>query len=129
MTFTWKRGGFILKFVTCLQIIFLKSKWSIVHFCGWRGWWVGVTILVIFGGRHKYISPKWFKITTNSIKEAIASYSASSQIHFDCIENNLQHPFPLPIAPLPPFHWSSNQKNLLISVGIKFFTRKNVVTY
>ena len=69
------------------------------------------------------------KLQPIQLSEAVASYSASSQIHFDCIENNPQHPFPLPIAPLPPFHWSSNQKNLLISVGNKFFTWKNVVTY
>ena len=38
----------------------------IVHFCKGGGWGWG-TKLVIFCGRHKCMTPKWFKITTNAI--------------------------------------------------------------
>ena len=83
--------------------LFLNKR-STVHFCRCGGLWV--TQLVIFGGRHKCIIPKWFKTTTNSvIRGSIVSSSTSSQIHFDChiTVNN-------PQFSLPPFHWWSNQK-------------------
>ena len=54
----------VLKFVTCLQILLFLNKKSIVHFCRWRG---GGAKLVIFCDRHICRTPKWFKITTNSI--------------------------------------------------------------
>ena len=59
--------GRVFKCVTCLQILFVYflNKRSIVQFCRWRELWV--TQLVIFCWRHKCMTPKWFKITTNSV--------------------------------------------------------------
>ena len=70
MTSIWKVDvhikGKVLKFVTCLYILFFfKQKIYCVHFC-LQMKVVGVTKLVIFCCHHKFITPKWFKITTNS---------------------------------------------------------------
>ena len=37
MTSTRKGGGGVLKFVTCLRMLFFLNNRSIVHFCGWWG--------------------------------------------------------------------------------------------
>ena len=41
MTSTQKRGGRVLKFVTCLWILLFLNNKSIVYFCGW---WEGVEV-------------------------------------------------------------------------------------
>ena len=66
MMFTLE-GGIYIEWCsfTCLQISLVLNKRFIVYFYGWEGW--GVTKLVIFCGRHKCTTPKWFKITTNLI--------------------------------------------------------------
>ena len=58
MTSTRKEGGGILKFVTCLRILLFLNNRSIVDFCGWRGYGGGVKKLVIFCGRHQWMTPK-----------------------------------------------------------------------
>ena len=55
MTSKQKGGGVVLKFVTCLWILLFLNNRSIVHFCEWWGW--GVKKLVIFCGRHKWMTP------------------------------------------------------------------------
>ena len=65
-------GGGVLKCVTCLQILLFLNKSPIIHFCRWRGWNTGHGGLrdhkiSHFCGRHKCMTPKRFKITTNSI--------------------------------------------------------------
>ena len=60
MTSTWNVGGGVLKFVTCLRILlFLKIRY-IVHFADGGG--RGVKKLVIFCGRHKWMTPNQLKI-------------------------------------------------------------------
>ena len=49
-------GGGVLKFVTCLRILLFLNNGSIVHFCGCGG--RGIKKLVIFCGRHKWMTPK-----------------------------------------------------------------------
>ena len=44
---------------------FFQQKIFSFYFCRWRG--LGVTQLVIFCGRHKCMTPKWFKVTTNLV--------------------------------------------------------------
>ena len=63
----------------CIFFLFLNIYYSILQVRG-----LGVTQLVIFCERHKCLTPKWFKITTSSVTEAVVSCSTSSQIHFDC---------------------------------------------
>ena len=121
MTFSWNGSGGVLKFVTCLQILFLKNQWSIVHFSGWRGW--GVTKLVIFCGHHKYMTPKRFKkndLQPIQLLEAVVSSSTSSQIHFDCIENNPQRPAPSQ-SPLSPHSTDDQTKSLVTFSWLLFF--------
>ena len=48
----------------CRFFLFL-SKRFIVHFYRW--WGLGVTQFVILCGYHKSMTPKWFKITANSV--------------------------------------------------------------
>ena len=78
----------------------MTSTWK----WGWgslicRGRVSGVTQLVIFCGRYKCITHKWFK--TIIFLEAVVSSSSSSQIHFDCRREQ-------PPA-LPPSHSTDDQ--------------------
>ena len=57
-------GGLKIRHVFADFFLFLNKR-SIVHFCKWRG--LGVTQMVIFFERHKYLTHKCFKITTNSV--------------------------------------------------------------
>ena len=79
----WPHGR-ILKFVTCMQILLFLNERPIVHFFRWRGghrtW--GVTKLVIFCGRHKFVTPKWFKITTNSIIRGSSFFNIKPQARY-----------------------------------------------
>ena len=84
MTSTWKWN---------VKVRFFLNKRSFVHFSRSKG--MGVTQLVIFCGRLKCINPKWLKITTNFVIEAVVSSSTSSQINFDCHSEE-------PPAPSPP---------------------------
>ena len=71
------QGG-VSKSVKCLQMLLILSKRSIVHFCRWRGWhrtW-GAIKLVIFCDRHKCMTPKWFKITTNASIRGSSRYNS-----------------------------------------------------
>ena len=52
----------VLRFTTCLQIIFLNKP---MMYCSFL-WMKGVTELIILCEFRKYNTPKWFKITTNS---------------------------------------------------------------
>ena len=55
MTSTQKRGGGVLKFVTCLQVLlFLDLFFTFADGGGGGG---GVIKLVIFCGSHKYMTP------------------------------------------------------------------------
>ena len=56
----------ILKFVTRLQILLVFKQKIYCSFLQMEGVG-GHTILIIFCGRHERITPKWFKITTNSV--------------------------------------------------------------
>ena len=62
MASTWKEGEKLSR--VCRFLLFLNKR-SIVHFCRWRGLWV--TQMVISCGRHKCMTPKWFKIITYSV--------------------------------------------------------------
>ena len=48
-------GGRVLKSVMCLPILLFLNNRSIDYFCGW--WGRGVKKLVIFCGRHKWMTP------------------------------------------------------------------------
>ena len=50
-------GRGILKSVAFLQILLFLNNISILHFCRWGEGGDGVTELVIFGGRHKCMTP------------------------------------------------------------------------
>ena len=78
----------------CIFFLFLNIYYSILQVRG-----LGVTQLVIFCERHKCLTPKWFKITTSSVIEAVVSCSTSSQIHFDChSEHTTSNPQLLPLS-------------------------------
>ena len=62
MASTWKEGE---KLSRVFRFLLFLNKRSIVHFCRWRGLWV--TQMVIFCGRRKCMTPKWFKIITYSV--------------------------------------------------------------
>ena len=55
MMSTRKGGGGVFKFVTCLRILLFLNNRSIVHFADGGG--RGIKKLVIFCGRHKWMTP------------------------------------------------------------------------
>ena len=58
MTSTQKRGGGVLKFVTCLQVLlFLDLFFTFADRGGGVGGGLGVIKLVIFCGSHKCMTP------------------------------------------------------------------------
>ena len=58
MTSTQKRGGGVLKFVTCLQVLlFLDLFFTFADGGGGGGSGLGVIKLVIFCGSHKCMTP------------------------------------------------------------------------
>ena len=116
MILTWKRGGRgrVLKFVTRLQIfLFLKISYPILRVRD-----LGVTKLLIFCGRYKCLTPKWFKITTIQFLEAAVSSSTSSQIHFDCHNEHTTNNPQLPPLPSPLM---TKLKDFLLPVETYFF--------
>ena len=58
-------GSLKICHMSVYSFFFLKQKIYCVHF-SLQMKVVGVTKLVIFCCHHKFITPKWFKITTNS---------------------------------------------------------------
>ena len=67
---TWRREG-VLKFVTCVQILLFFLKRDPLFISADRGGGAqcmgGLQNWLFFYGRHKCITPKWFKNTTNAI--------------------------------------------------------------
>ena len=95
----------VLRFATCLQILFLNKPKMYCSFL----WMKGVTELIIFCGFHKYMNPKWFKITTNSI---IRGSSFLFIIKPDTFWlHYIEHPITSPNHPSHYFslHWCPNQ--------------------
>ena len=73
----------VLIFVTCLQVFLLLNRRSIVHFYRWRGWrglqnWTSCKKCMT----PKYMIPKWFKITTNSIIKGISFFFKIKQARY-----------------------------------------------
>ena len=109
----------VLKFVTCLQILLLLNKRSIVHFCEWK-----VITLVIFCGCHKCMTHKWFKTTPNSIIRGINFFSSSS--HKPCTFWLRREQPPAP-PPTHPFHHSIDEQTkvpVTFNWHLIFYVRK-----
>ena len=72
MTFSWKNSEgpppkrwVSYKLSRVCKFFFKKGNDLLFIFSVFSG--CGVTNLLIFCGGHKYMTPKWFKITTNSV--------------------------------------------------------------
>ena len=89
MTSTSKGEGGILKFVTNLQILLFFLNISIVHFfvdgAGGERHKIGH-----FCGRHKCMTSRWLKITTNWIIRS-SSFFKGWRLFFYFINQNLCH--------------------------------------
>ena len=115
---------------------FFKNKRSIFHFCRWRvghrTW--GVTKFVIFCGRHKCITPKWFKITTNSIiRGSSFFFNIKPQAGDIFWLRREQPPSPSPHSLLSPLHWSPNQSlcyfQLALNLCEEYFGLLNIASW
>ena len=73
-TSTWKgngqiRGNLKICHMSADSFVFRQKIYCSflqIEGVGYRTWGPGITKLIIFCGRHKFMTPKWFKITTNS---------------------------------------------------------------
>ena len=112
--------GGVLKFVTCFQIFFLFLNKRSIFADGES--WGGVTQLVIFCGRHKCMTPKWFKITTNSVIRGSSFFfnMNTPQTRFDCHREQ---------PPAPPFpHFTDDQTKgagIYFQLPFNFLCEKN----
>ena len=68
----------VLIFVTCLQVFLFLNKRSNVHFYRWRGWRGSQN----WASPKKCMTPKWFKITTNSIIKGISFFFNIKQARY-----------------------------------------------
>ena len=106
--------------VCSFLFLFLKKR-SIVHFCRWRRLAV---ILVIFCGRHKCMSPKCFKITTNSVIRG-----NTNSFFFSIKPDTLWLPYRT--TPSSPFPHSTDDliKGLVTFSWHLIFCMKKIVAY
>ena len=121
MMSTWKwdvhMAGEVINFVTCLKM----------------GW--GITRLVIFCDCHKCMTPKWFKITTNSITRG-SSFFFNIMSQARCIMSARKpspHPPPPPSSPSPNLFFSDStddqtKAHVTFSSHLIFYV-KNILAY
>ena len=114
-----------MKFVTCLQILLFFKKDLLFIFAGRVGGWHKIGH---FCGRRKCTTPKWFKISADSIvRDRSFFFISLSWIHepdnFDCVENN---PQPFPHSHISPCYSTDDQNKASVTLSwhLNFYVKK-----